>query len=390
MFNIQNKQRCILNTRIDFSQPLPVILRNGRILEPDDGDGHIILGSGDAMMLSCENGGTLVHPNTKSQRETALIYCEVNHYFKNEDWLNAPSSFSNFRCNNPPNYHSKRTDRICFEGNPVIEVGYTVLNDFYPVFESCFDEVNFNAIYSKYTQKPYNAMYQTRVERPFFIDNNNYRNISVDLLFSPRGQKAAVAQLVGPLVNSYITTSSLLSRGHLAAKTDFVFAFTERATFHYVNCAPQWTGFNGGNWNTLEVDLRNHIHAVGYDTIIYTGTYGVSQLVDNYGRRVDLHLYTDHNNNPIIRIPQYFYKVVYEPRTKRGIAYVGINNPYYTLSEARDLFFCEDICRNTSGFSWLTWHPDNPMEGYTFCCTVPSFKNTVHHLPPFEVNGLLI
>ncbi|KAJ0172660.1 hypothetical protein K1T71_011799 [Dendrolimus kikuchii] len=203
-------------------------------------------------------------------------------------------------------------------------------------------------------------------------------------------QRAAIAQLVGSQIDNYITDTQLLSRGHLAAKTDFVFAFGERATFHYVNCAPQWTGFNGGNWNTLEVDLRNHIHYSGYDTIIYTGTYGVTQLFNQYGQRLDIYLTTDINDNPVIPVPQYFYKVVYEPSTQRGIAFVGLNNPYYTRAEAHDLFFCEDFCRGNRDFLWLTWHPDNPAEGYTFCCSIPDFRNTVHHLPQFEVTSILI
>ncbi|XP_045517421.1 uncharacterized protein LOC123709871 [Pieris brassicae] len=388
--NIQHGQRCVLNTRIHFGEPLPVILRNNQILEPDDNDGNIVLNAGDVLILSCQGAGFINHPDIKDRREVATISCEGGDNFRNDDWLTSLARFTFFRCSFSPIHHSRPTNRTCYEGYPLIDVGYTIGDQFYPVYESCFDDVHFNPIYSKYTQKPYNAFYQTRVERPFFLDNHNYENIPVERLFSPPGQKAAVAQRVGPLVESYVTKSQLLSRGHLAAKTDFVFAFTERATFHYVNCAPQWTGFNGGNWNTLEVDLRNHIHAAGYETIIYTGTFGITQLSDNFGRRVDLHLYTDQNNNPVIPIPQYFYKVVYEPRSKRGIAYVGINNPYYTFAEAQELFFCSDICRNTSGFGWLSWHPDNPAEGYTFCCSIPDFKDTVHHLPYFEVGGLLI
>ncbi|CAG9782582.1 unnamed protein product [Diatraea saccharalis] len=389
VFNVQHNQRCRLNTRVDFGEPLPVILRNERILEPTDEYGNIDLEYGDTLTLSCEDTGYIEHPQTKSLIATGTIMCLGGNNFGNDEWLNAPATFYGFRCPYPKMHLSQRTNRTCFEGNPIIEVGYRIQNQFYPVYESCFNEAGLNAIYSKYTQKPYNSLYQTRVDRPFFIDNDNYGGLPVESLFSPRGQKAAVSQLVGPLVDTYITKTELLSRGHLAAKTDFAFAFTERATFHYVNCAPQWTGFNGGNWNTLEVDLRNHVHNARYDTIIYTGTYGVSQLLDQYGRRVDIYLTTDVNNNPVIPVPKYFYKVVYEPRTQKGIAFVGINNPYYTMSEAREMFFCKDICRGNSAFHWLSWHPDNPSEGYTFCCSIPDFSFTVHHLPHLDVKDIL-
>lgn len=389
-FNMQQGQRCRLHSRTHFAEPLPVIIRNGRLLEPTDAYGNVDLEYGEQLTISCEGTGNIEHPDANSAVTTASISCLGGDNFGNPEWLNNPARFTFFRCAYPPNHFSQRTNRTCFEGNPILQVGYRVQSQFYPVYESCFNEGNLNVIYSTYTQKPYNAVFQTRVDRPFFVDNGHYGYIPVDAIFSPRGQKAAVAQLVGPMIDTYINKTEFLSRGHLAAKTDFVYAFGERATFHYVNCAPQWTGFNGGNWNTLEVDLRNHIHSAGYDTIIYTGTYGVTQLYNQFGRRVEIFLSTDENNNPVIPVPQYFYKVVYEPFTQRGIAFVGINNPYYSPTEARELFFCADICRGNRSFSWLTWHPDNPDEGYTFCCSIPDFKMTVNHLPPFEVKSVLV
>lgn len=387
--NIQLGDRCRLNSRIHFHQPLPVIIRNGRLLEPTHSSGDVLLEFGESLTLSCEGTGEVFHPNQMHEEVTVGITCDGGENFRNDNWLNGPSSFSQFRCSVAPNYVSRRTHRTCYGSNPIYEVGYIIQNEFYALYESCFNEEILNAIYSTYTQKPYNAMFQTKVERPFFISNNVYGFVPVDSLFSPRGQRSAVAQVVGPLVETYMTNSQFLSRGHLAAKTDFAFAFGERATFHYVNCAPQWCGFNSGNWNTLEVDLRNHINHAQYNTIIYTGTYGVTTLKNDYGHDMNIYLYNDENNNPVIPVPLYFYKVVYETSLKRGIAFVGINNPYVTAAEAQDLFFCKDLCRGNSDFYWLTWHPNNSSEGYSFCCTIADFRGTVGHLPQFEVTGLL-
>ncbi|XP_013195498.1 uncharacterized protein LOC106138768 [Amyelois transitella] len=390
IFNAQEVPRCRLNSRIHFGEPLPVIIRDGRLLEPTDRNGNVDLVKGETLTLSCEGSGHLTHPSMNHEEVTATIICNEGEYFINEEWLAAPASFRMFKCSYPPMYSSVQTYRTCFENNSIYEVGYHIQGEWYPVYESCFDANRLNAVYSKYTQKPYNSHFQTRVERPFFIANDVYGFVPVGSLFSPNGQKNAIARLVGPLVDNYFTSQQFLSRGHLAAKTDFVFAFGERATFHYVNCAPQWSGFNGENWNTLEVDLRNHINYANYDTVIYTGTYGVSHLLNKYKQRVQLYLYNDMNNNPVIPVPEYYYKVVYEPSTKRGIAFVGINNPYYTLNEAKEMFFCEDLCRGSKNFSWLGWHPDNPSEGFTFCCSVPDFRATVRHLPFFEISELLV
>ena len=54
------------------------------------------------------------------------------------------------------------------------------------------------------------------------------------------------------MVDTYVTSTQFLARGHLAAKSDFVFATAQRATFFFTNAAPQWQPFNAGNWNFLE------------------------------------------------------------------------------------------------------------------------------------------
>lgn len=388
-FTTQNHRRCRINSQEDFREPLPVILRNGKPLEPTTADGDIELAQGDVLVISCAGSGSIEHPNSLRNLETANISCLDGDTFENNDWLNGPSAFSHFQCEDPPNYDVEKANRTCYGGNAVYEVGYRVNNEFYPLYESCFNEGTYSNIYSKYTQKHYNAMFTRRINRPFFMKSNVFESIPVENLYTPKGLRAAVAQLVGGSVKRYWSDNQTLSRGHLAAKTDFVFAFGQRASFHYVNCAPQWTGFNGGNWNDLEVALRLRVHDAGYNTIIYTGTYGVSQLRDEYGDRVDIYLYTDDNNNPVIPVPKYFYKVIYDPGLKQGTAFVGINNPYLSMEGARDLFFCEDVCRGNNAFSWLDWEPDNPERGYAFCCTIPAFNKHVPHIPYMEVTGLL-
>lgn len=388
--NIQNGQKCRLNTRIHFKEPLPVIIKDGKVLEPTGSFGDIEMNYGDTLTLSCESTGEAIqHPYAKMRLTVVTISCEGGEIFKNEEWLNEPGRFSLFKCVSSPEHRSQRTERTCYDNNPIIEVGYSIGCRFYPVYETCFNEASLSPLYSMYTQKPYNAYYQTKVGRPFFSTDELFGFVPVQTLFSPEGLKRAVTARVGSLINHYYTKTQVLSRGHLAAKTDFPLAFGERATFHYVNCAPQWTGFNGGNWNTLEVDLRNHIHSAGYDTIIYTGVFGFMQLQSESGRLADIYLHLDENNNPVIPVPRFFYKVVYEPESKKGIAFVGINNPYYTDDQAQEMFFCENVCKNKSDFPWLTWHPTNADEGYTFCCTVQEFRRTVPHLPYFQVLGLL-
>ena len=72
-------------------------------------------------------------------------------------------------------------------------------------------------------------------------------------MYTQAQQKITIANVVGSnLADKYVTNTQYLARGHLAAKTDFIYATGQRASFYFINVAPQWQLFNGGNWNLLE------------------------------------------------------------------------------------------------------------------------------------------
>lgn len=87
----------------------------------------------------------------------------------------------------------------------------------------------------------------------FFSVNSFYPGVSVNLRYTQVQQKLTIAGYVGDeLADKYVTSQQYLARGHLAAKTDFIYATGQRATFYFINAAPQWQPFNNGNWNWLE------------------------------------------------------------------------------------------------------------------------------------------
>lgn len=80
-----------------------------------------------------------------------------------------------------------------------------------------------------------------------------FPGVDVNNRYTQVQQKLSIARYVGnALADRYVTSQQFLARGHLAAKSDFVFATAQRATFYFINCAPQWQPFNAGNWNNLE------------------------------------------------------------------------------------------------------------------------------------------
>lgn len=74
--------------------------------------------------------------------------------------------------------------------------------------------------------------------------------MAINNLYTQNHQRERIAQLTG--IDTYVTTTQFLARGHLAAKSDFVYATGQRASFYFINAAPQWQPFNAGNWNWLE------------------------------------------------------------------------------------------------------------------------------------------
>ena len=87
------------------------------------------------------------------------------------------------------------------------------------------------------------------------------------------------------LGEKYVKSSGdyFLSRGHTSAKADFALASLQRATFHIANVAPQWQTFNGGNWNTLEANLRAYVAKLGRDIKVnYYYYYYLSNSLNIY------------------------------------------------------------------------------------------------------------
>lgn len=77
-----------------------------------------------------------------------------------------------------------------------------------------------------------------------------FPGVDINNLYTQVQQRQRIAQLTG--IDTYVTSTQFLARGHLAAKSDFVFATGQRASFYFINAAPQWQPFNAGNWMWLE------------------------------------------------------------------------------------------------------------------------------------------
>jgi DNA/RNA endonuclease G (NUC1) len=103
------------------------------------------------------------------------------------------------------------------------------------------------------------------------------RNLDPDLLYKKKSERKTFSDLLhdAHLGKKYISLVNdyFLSRGHLTAKSDFIYGAQQMITFYYINVAPQWQIINNGNWDRLETDVQLLAAKKMEDLEVYTGTY---------------------------------------------------------------------------------------------------------------------
>ncbi|KDR18788.1 hypothetical protein L798_06469, partial [Zootermopsis nevadensis] len=383
---------CSIGINSDLPEPQPLLLIPGGSKDgngffvPDDGDDIVTFGVGQDVLLACPGTNNYLAFAGFGTR-IALATCSSGTTF----YINSiPYSFSDFACRSYPYHTARRSGSTCHDGTKShIEIGFEVESDFYKTIDICFDDNVLNTLYSKFTLVSGIGGYQIGFPRPSFLEDDFYPGIPVDNLYTKNTQRQTISNILGStqLGNTYIsdTTDYYLARGHYTAKADFVYGSQHRATFHFVNVAPQWQTFNGDNWNSLEMSVRTYADKNKLTLDVYTGTHGVLTLPDINGIEKELYLYVDNNNNNGIPVPKLFWKAVYNPKTQAGVVFVGVNNPYEPNPE-ENYVICTNVCSN---ISWLQWDEKNVKKGYSYCCEVNDFRSTVNTLPELTVSSLL-
>lgn len=113
-----------------------------------------------------------------------------------------------------------------------------------------------------------------------------------------------------------------------------------------------------------------------------TGIWGTATLPNVNGVETELYLQAD---KKYLRVPKYYYKVVYDPATQEGTAFVGLNNPYHTMTDEDVL--CKDHCKQ---YSWLAWDLSSQEHGNGFCCDINELRKTITTIPAdLAVKGIL-
>ncbi|XP_065345165.1 uncharacterized protein LOC135942784 [Cloeon dipterum] len=355
---------------------------------PQSGD-IVTVPEGGQVLFACP-GGTLTGPETTE----ALLTCSGGSTFTDES--GNTFLFNTLACSRNPFHTARRVaGASCGNSadNSLVEIGFELSNgDFYTIIETCFNDVTLDSLYSKKIQVPAIAGHQIDFPDASFVWDSAFYPPTLDLnvQYSIEGQTAAIAQAVGSvdLAAQYIKISpdvNFLTHGRLTAKRDNIYGSQQRAAFWYLNMAPQWENVNAGNWDDVELSTRTFAAGRPNDLAVYTGTHGTTTLADVNGNQVPIYIGYDESGNGVLKVPAFYWRVVYDETTQQGVAFVGLNNPYID-SPGSDFYLCPDVC---SQISWINWDPSNQALGFAYCCEVGALAQFVEEIPSLTVTGLL-
>ncbi|XP_017772299.1 PREDICTED: uncharacterized protein LOC108559507 [Nicrophorus vespilloides] len=356
-------QPLFLNTQRD-NFVYPKQSSSGRYFE--DGQEIVLFCPGEDNKISV-NGQILESPEF-------TMRCDHQRFIYNSEYID----LNNVRCKDVNVGEVMITGRTCARRFIEIIIGYTYEDSFLKAITVCFDDDRKQVLYSHVTVKKEIVSCQYNYPRSrFHMDEEFYGIVEVESAYVRRREIEFVEGLLGRSLEQF--RRNYMNRGHLTAKCDLVYGFLQVLTMHYVNVAPQWDSINAGNWESLERDVREYASVNSVDLEVYTGTHGQLSYPDDGGRKVDIYLARG-RKGMAIPAPLYFWKVVYDPNTFRGVAFITAND-YAELDK-----FCADICYK---IDWIHWRKDDLSLGYSFCCDVDDFRRTVKTLPDIEVYNLM-
>lgn len=365
----------------DLGSPQPLYMRsdNGQFVFPSTSAGIIELNQNESIDLFCASGfrGTLESHKNK----TITAYCVSETKFR-VDQKNF--EFNEFACHVLPPHQPKRTNRTCTNGQ-ILEVGFQTETNWLVQLTICHNFTYGSTRWVQYTQNPWNQGYQQNFPRIRFIQGDLYEGLNVEKLYSRYMQRQTISKILGSDELGADLVADMgelfLSRGHMAAKSDFVFGSHMLATFYFINVAPQWQSFNGGNWAVLESYFKRFVDRRNISVEMFTGTYGVVEYRDVNGVPREIYL-ASNGTDRRIPIPKVYYKVAIDHKRRTGVAFVGVNNPYATMEEIlKDYVYCENVMDQ---IKYIPYRP-NLQAGYMYACAVNDFAKAIGELPDLPV-----
>lgn len=361
---------------LGYPQPLYLSSDDGQFLLPETSAGIIELNQNESVDVFCPSGFRDRFEGYKNK--TISAYCVSNKEFRVGD---EKIKFNELACIQMPPHEQKLTNQICPNGQ-IVEIGFQTETNWLKMITVCHNITVASTRWSHYYQKPRNQGFQRGFRRIRFSQGDLYSGLNVNNLYERKVQRQTISKILGSEqlgVDLVPEVGDLfLSRGHLAARSDFIFGLQQQGTFYFTNAAPQWQTFNGGNWAILEANLKRYVDSQNMEIEIYTGTYGVVTYKDVEGIPREIYL-ASNGTDRRIPVPKVYYKVAIDYSRLAGIVFIGVNNPYATMEEIlSDYTYCEDVMDKVK---YIPWNRENIQRGHLYACSVNEFAEAIGHLP---------
>ncbi|EDW19180.2 uncharacterized protein LOC6583025 [Drosophila mojavensis] len=388
---------CILDIQMD----LPHSKQQPLYLHPDtdtywlpNKEGKLEIPTNENIELYCENSFSI--GDSIEHGSSLRVRCLNDNIFQ---WNGQKWELEDFTCSTPLIYTVEQMNQPCGDGDDLsparlYRVGYNISEGrFVRTIDLCHDANQLQTLYASYQLIPANSLFQRGVKRIKFSAAGHFSGYDMNTLYSQKRQLRRVAELFQRLNatengSSFLAKGQYLTRGHLAAKADFIYASQQRTTFNYMNVAPQWQIFNGGPWQIIEDKIRELVSRLDLSVSVYTGTYGVMPL----SKQTAFHLANNANGNGsgVLPVPLLYYRLLIDNQNpSRGLAIMGVNNPHATQSEIEESYIICPRVEVPSLHSWL--QAKDLRKAYLYACRVADLAMAVGHLPPQlqDVNELI-
>ncbi|XP_053686107.1 uncharacterized protein LOC128735648 [Sabethes cyaneus] len=359
--------QCSVNIRNNLQSPEPVFFQGTQLWAPDGP--ALVWNSGQTSRISCQsgqlNGFGVANADLTCQSGTTFTIGGT------------PVDSSSLTCSQRITGQIDITTTSCGNGaGQLRNIGFTTVEGpLVTYIQSCYNVNTASVIYTRHII-PGRAINHAISEsyRPSFKVAGTAGHVSPATSYTTAQQRIRLTTLLGSQeqADRFITTSSYMSRGHLAPDADGIFRSWQWATYFYVNVAPQWQVVNAGNWLVVENAARNIAGRLLEDVLIFNGAHGIMTLPHVNGQAIPITLEAGG-----IEAPKWYWKIIKSPSTNSGIALITNNDPFRTSMPAAEML-CADVC---STYGWGNANYANFARGYTYCCPVGELMNAIPAIP---------
>ncbi|XP_059620187.1 uncharacterized protein LOC132264119 [Phlebotomus argentipes] len=362
--------QCSVNIRNDIPVRDPVYLnQQGQLWSPNGA--ALTWNSGQPSFVSCTgSGNTLTFNGQRTSSKTCISGTNFNVG-------GSTASSSQLACANTITGDITNTGSNCGNDGTILNIGFNTFDTpgFVTYIQSCYSLSTGSVRYTRHVL-PGRAINFAVIEssRPSFKTAGTAPHVSPATSYTQASQKTRLTQLLGSQAQAeiFLSSSSYMSRGHLAPDGDGIFRSWQFTTYFYTNVAPQWQQTNGGNWLRVENAARTKAHNMQQDLLIFTGTFDILTLPHVNGQQIPLTL-----ESGGIEVPKWFWKIIKSTTNNAAIALITLNNPFATSISANELL-CTDIC---SSSGWADSYFSNFARGYTYCCNVMALMSRIPWIP---------